>query len=114
MVYADPADPQGKDSKRRWYEKNKKKYLDYVERTRSKVRDFLRTAKDKPCADCGQTYPYDVMDFDHKPEYRKEFQVARLPQFGSIPRAEAEIAKCDVVCSNCHRIRTHVRRTAGA
>lgn len=26
----------------------------------------------------------------------------------SIERVLAEIAKCDVVCSNCHRIRTHL------
>jgi hypothetical protein len=34
--------------------------------------------------------------------------------FGSIDRMLAEAAKCDIVCANCHRLRTFQRRTNGA
>lgn len=37
---------------------------------RAMVRDFIRKAKDRPCADCKAIYPYYVMDFDHRGDKR--------------------------------------------
>lgn len=66
---------------------------------------IVRKAKNIPCTDCGQWYPHYVMDFDHV-NGKKSFNVGT---FGAISteRLLAEIAKCDVVCANCHRIRTY-------
>jgi hypothetical protein len=48
------------------------------------------------------------MDFDHLGD--KEFTISNMKNVVSRERLEAEIAKCDVVCSNCHRTRTKERR----
>lgn len=64
---------------------------------------IIRAAKNVPCADCGQRYPYYVMDFDHREE--KSTNVGWMRGCGRA-RLEAEIAKCDVVCANCHRERS--------
>jgi proline-rich tail region repeat protein len=56
------------------------------------------------CVDCGEGDPV-VLDFDHRRDKREH--VPRLANFGySVSTLEAEIAKCDVRCANCHRIRT--------
>lgn len=62
-----------------------------------------------PCMDCGNSYPSCVMDFDHRED--KLMDVGRLVGHGySIKRILAEIEKCDIICANCHRIRTHMQR----
>jgi hypothetical protein len=73
----------------------------------------VRQAKDRPCADCGVRYPYYVMDFDHRPGTTKKVNLTVLVKRG--PAQDillAEIAKCDVVCANCHRARTYQRKRA--
>ncbi len=82
---------------------------DMVIRSKARIRRIVREAKDKPCADCGVSYPYYVMDLDHRPGEVKLFTPAQLPN-ASVQAALTEIAKCDAVCANCHRFRTHIRR----
>lgn len=113
MAYA-PGDPRRAAASRRYYEKNKKKYLEYSRRSQEKYRSLVRAQKDKPCADCGIRYPYYVMDFDHRPDEVKEFGIATIHFFKSMERLTKEIAKCDVVCSNCHRERTQRRKLAAS
>jgi lysyl-tRNA synthetase class I len=62
-----------------------------------------------PCLDCKLSYPYYVMDFDHV-RGRKQKNVMELINTLSKKKIDEEIAKCEIVCSNCHRIRTHKRR----
>jgi lysyl-tRNA synthetase class I len=62
-----------------------------------------------PCLDCKLSYPYYVMDFDHV-RGRKQKNVMELINTLSKKKIDEEIAKCEIVCSNCHRIRTHMRR----
>jgi len=63
------------------------------------------------CADCGYSSHPAALQFDHRPGEIKLFNIGE--QVGKRSRAAiwAEIAKCDVVCANCHNIRTHERRT---
>jgi hypothetical protein len=63
--------------------------------------------KDRPCADCGGHFPTFVMDFDHVRD--KLSVVSTLVYSASTERLIAEATKCDVVCSNCHRMRTQHR-----
>lgn len=58
----------------------------------------------KPCADCGGTFHPVSMDFDHV-HGPKVCDVSRMVNY---PWASvlAEVAKCELVCSNCHRVRT--------
>jgi hypothetical protein len=78
------------------------------ERRRAAIRRMIHEAKDRPCSDCGSRYPPYVMDFDHRDRTEKRFNIGR-EAFALIPDADLrkEIEKCDVVCSNCHRMRTH-------
>ncbi len=65
--------------------------------------------KAKPCMDCDINYPPCVMDFDHRPGEIKRRNVGNLLTC-SLEVIMAEIAKCDLVCANCHRIRTWKRQ----
>lgn len=62
-----------------------------------------------PCADCGEKYPYYVMDFDHI-QGEKFANVSVLRNSGVSKKVWQEIEKCEIVCANCHRQRTHQRR----
>jgi hypothetical protein len=73
---------------------------------------YLRDLKTStPCVDCRISYPYYVMDFDHV-RGQKHANVMELVSTLSKKRIDLEIAKCEIVCSNCHRIRTHMRKMA--
>jgi hypothetical protein len=72
------------------------------------LRDFARKLKEAPCFDCKKTYPWCVMEFDHTRGV-KLFEVTSLHQFGSKKKLLDEIKKCDVICANCHTIRTYKR-----
>ena len=61
-----------------------------------------------PCLDCGKKYPHYVMHYDHLRD--KMGDLAHMVQRESLTRILAEIEKCELVCANCHAIRTHVRR----
>jgi hypothetical protein len=63
--------------------------------------DYLST---HPCVDCGEA-DLVCLEFDHV-RGRKEQSIGRM--LGNYPWAaiEAEIAKCEVRCANCHRRRT--------
>jgi hypothetical protein len=79
---------------------------------RTRLKEHVRDLKDRPCADCKKRYPFYVMDFDHRPKETKLFNIARYAAsrvLSTYTRLDTEIAKCDVVCANCHRIRTHKR-----
>lgn len=60
-------------------------------------------AKNVPCYDCGKVFPTVCMDFDHVRGIKK-FTIGNSKTRSAKSILE-EIAKCDVVCSNCHRIR---------
>jgi hypothetical protein len=94
-------------------ESGKAKDRERAARQRKSQKEWLRTAKDRPCHDCGVRYPSHVMDFDHRPGEVKMATISAL--MGGACRLsvlEAEAAKCDVVCANCHRERTHRRKAA--
>lgn len=74
-------------------------------------REWLWELKSKPCTDCGLTWPPYVMQFDHIPGRGEK--VFGLDMQGvknrSMDLLLAEMAKCELVCANCHAIRTHER-----
>lgn len=101
-------DPEARKKYQREYQqKNKADLLEKKRVRREKQRKYIQKAKSKPCTDCGIKYPYWVMDFDHV-RGKKRFNLNRLSKVSaSWETIDAEIAKCEVVCSNCHRDRTH-------
>ena len=96
-------------AKRRYYERNRDLYRDKNRRKREWMRTILRECKSRPCADCGGVFPFYVMDFDHREGEEKTAQVAMLVNTLSMKRLLNEMAKCDLVCANCHRVRTYKR-----
>jgi hypothetical protein len=82
-----------------------------IEERRERNRSIVIEIKHSPCADCSQIFPPVCMDFDHRTGEEKIYGrtggVARLVNTGSsVEKLLAEIQKCDLVCANCHRIRT--------
>ena len=77
-------------------------------RRRAEAKQYVIDAKQSPCMDCGGSYPHYVMDFDHRPGVDKRFEMSQSKDF-SKDTIQKEIDKCDLVCSNCHRIRTYER-----
>ncbi len=94
---------------RRYYQTHKEVYLHKNRRKKEMLRNIMRQHKAKPCADCGNEFPFYVMDFDHREGEKKNAHVSKLVQRMNLQQLLNEIAKCDVVCSNCHRIRTYQR-----
>lgn len=77
--------------------------------------EWLLHEKSNPCTDCGCTYHYSVMQFDHMPERgakRFEINTSNVNKNGlTLADLIEERAKCDIVCANCHAWRTWLRRT---
>lgn len=71
---------------------------------------FVEYLATHPCTDCGESDPI-VLEFDHLPGFEKKFNVstAVTGSTRSWSAILAEIAKCEVVCANCHRRRTASR-----
>ncbi len=102
---------------RNWWEKNPEKRKEYYQKQAHGKNRILHYLIEKyegtPCMDCDGVFNWCAMDFDHRPG---EVKVSTIAHFGwykaapkSIARVEKEIAKCDLICSNCHRVRTQDR-----
>lgn len=68
---------------------------------------WLDALREDPCTDCGKNYPKECMEFDHTRGKKRENVGGLLNYTGVLQK---EIEKCDLVCANCHAIRTHLRR----
>lgn len=96
---------------RKWRRENPEKVLEYQRRFAEKRRSFVREIKESsPCTDCGGYFHFSAMDFDHV-RGSKEACVAHLASCATRERLLEEIAKCDLVCANCHRVRSWERKT---
>jgi hypothetical protein len=109
------ATPEYRQYKKDYYKTNSTKLKAQIAASRVKrrvsLREFLDDLKNHPCVDCGNTFPPECMDFDHIPERgEKLFNIGET--WGgsySKKRILAEVEKCELVCSNCHRMRTRQR-----
>lgn len=81
------------------------------EHTDNKRRALQDIKEASGCVDCGEKYPYFMLHFDHLPEYEKIADITRLVRTAKWSDVEKEIAKCEVVCANCHAIRSHNRKS---
>ena len=96
-----------------WYAKNKEEHAKRVAKLNAEVRAWQRAtilqAKDVPCADCKTRFHYSVMEFDHVRD-KKLFNISECSKRWTTKIGLLEeIEKCDVVCANCHRMRTFNR-----
>lgn len=92
-----------------YYKKNPLSINKSSKRRKKETRDLIKEVKNVACFDCGVKYPYYVMDFDHVKGDKKFNLAVAGSKFRSLKTIKEEIAKCEVVCSNCHRERTFSR-----
>jgi hypothetical protein len=92
------------------YLKNKEKYREARNRHKDKKRRICDSYKSKPCCDCDIQYPPWIMQFDHV-RGKKEFTISQSRFDKTLLQLEEEIAKCEVVCANCHAHRTFLSLT---
>lgn len=105
-----------------YYEKNKAKVLArmaiYAKKNIVKTRAYkakykkeqqrlareliIQIKQANPCK-CGESHTR-CLDFHHKQDTTKKSEVSRMISNGySLETIKAEIDKCDIICSNCHR-----------
>lgn len=96
-----------KANTRKHYKENKSYYYDKNINKKQELRDLINKIKSVPCKDCNNIFHHSAMDFDHIDN--KEYNVSHLVNRGSVNKILKEIKKCEIVCSNCHRIRTYNR-----
>ena len=97
---------------RKHYAENRAKYLDRIAARKQRLTaenrlhllEFLHANR---CADCGETDVV-VLEFDHLRD--KSFEISKALRDLCWDKILEEIAKCDVVCGNCHRRRTAARQ----
>ena len=96
---------------KKYYQKNKNKLYKYKKNwlcgKRKRILDFKINGY---CVDCGykgEKYP-SVLEFDHIGT-DKVFAISQGSSY-SWEAIMKEISKCELVCANCHRIRTANRR----
>lgn len=96
---------------REHYQNNKSYYASKARRNTYKKRNEVRQELlqyfiSHPCVDCGNDNPV-VLDFDHIDPSLKTESISKIVSGGfSRKKIWDEIAKCEVRCANCHRIRT--------
>jgi len=75
-----------------------------VKAHKAKIRKFIRDLKEGlKCSRCPESF-WGCLDFHHRNPKEKEFEIREAPYAApSIERILKEIAKCDVLCANCHR-----------
>lgn len=91
-------------SHQRWYYKNKDYYRKRKNNRKKKIREWYRNLKsEKSCKRCGEDHPA-TLEFHH-PEGREGLTVGKMVSLGySKEKIKKEIDKCEVLCSNCHKI----------
>ena len=98
-----------KQYKRDWVKQNRKDNPDYYRdkqaRTIKERKQWYKDYKaNQSCERCGFSHPA-ALQFHHRDPKTKKHQVCRMVSSGhSVKAILAEIAKCEVLCANCHHI----------
>lgn len=116
MAWKDNNTERHREYMKEHYRRNRDVYIARAALGREKRRQYVHDLKSStPCTDCKVSYPYCVMDFDHRVQSDKVKDIHAIMSKGWATLL-GEIAKCDIVCANCHRERTQrqldVRKTS--
>ena len=88
---------------RKHYQANKEKYVKSSVESMRKTREWFRDYKSNlKCSKCSETHPA-CLDFHHIDPSEKDMEVSRIIDMNNKKRIMDEVAKCVVLCSNCHR-----------
>jgi len=94
---------------RQWQEKNRERTREHQRARYRREAEWLRERKKaagSTCLNCGGTFDWDVprqLHFHHRDPAQKSFTIGQSPS-RSRAAIEAEIAKCDILCGDCHRL----------
>jgi hypothetical protein len=96
---------------REHYLANRQRYIEMEARRKKarneqRMRQLIEFLREHPCVDCGESDPL-VLEFDHLEN--KRFNVSQGFAGRNWQTIVEEMAKCEVVCANCHRRRTALR-----
>ncbi len=92
-------------------ETRRERYNSHQQKYQRRMKALLRRYKTlKGCADCGYREHHAALEFDHLPGYDKSGTRMARGSGISRKRIKAELQKCEVVCRNCHGIRTWERQ----
>lgn len=92
------------------YQNNPQKRLSYNVARYRETMEWMRTLKSKPCTDCGHIFNSVAMQWDHIAS-DKTINIADAIKKGwSKKRILIEVGKCELVCANCHAVRTWNRK----
>lgn len=93
-----------------WYQKHKAEYTERNRQRRKQVTALVTEIKESnPCTDCGQFFLGCQMQFDHIGTDKIK-SVSDTIRYNTLPKVLAELAKCELVCANCHALRTWQRK----
>lgn len=96
------------------WNKENRDYLNKIRTSkRRETRDFIRSLKiGRPCDVCGGVFPPVAMDWDHLDPAQKSFEICQEGIREMYPKEKLleEIAKCRLICANCHRIHSAIQR----
>lgn len=109
----DPA--KNREYQAKWYKQNRETHYARIKERERKIAQWLQEHKATlSCEECGQNHPA-TLDFHHKNPKEKDVNIAQAVERGwGKQRILNEIAKCRVLCSNCHRILHWEERRRGA
>lgn len=97
----------------KYYARNRQREIDRVRQRQQVTVEFLRELRRVPCMDCGGKFEPHQMDFDHRDPELKSFNIMTgRAMLMKRERLLTEVAKCDVVCANCHAVRTYALQAA--
>ena len=106
MPYKDPVVKtlKQREYSKKWYEANKAKHLEGTKRNKAEAkRQFKEFKSGLSCTICGENHPA-TLDFHHHTPHPSNRKISSLITDGQYSKAIEEImAKCIVLCSNCHR-----------
>lgn len=92
-----------KQRSREAYFKDREKNLDGARRRRQEHLAWWESIQgNRVCIHCGETHPA-CLDYHHRDPSTKTHNLSRMIRSSTKEAILAEIAKCDVLCSNCHR-----------
>jgi len=96
---------QNRLSLRKHYQAHPEYYRTRNRRRQAKFKEIIQREKAVPCTDCGRQFASIAMDFHHRDPTTKKFNIAHTASAPSLEALLMEIAKCDVLCAVCHRLR---------
>ncbi len=95
-----------REYQKEWYREHAERVRPKIYQRREEISEWFASYKaELACIECGENHPA-CLEFHHRNPAEKDIDLGKAVKQGwSIQRILAEMEKCDVLCSNCHRKR---------